>query len=170
MKRFLLSIFIGITFIFASVSCFSMPYNATVLQDLSFNALWLAENRTFGAYYTNPDYNPNDEQSDRVSTDTTSPKARTFIVDSPTQLNQIFSVAPTINFDNEILLIHCYTTIYNRKQVLDEISLNGTTLYVEFDVVDNNGKGDASMPGTRVLVLKMDKIHFEETTFVYNGQ
>ena len=154
------------------VACGKIEYNTTIVKDgISFNADWLNNNMTYGAYYPNPNYNPEDEQSEPALTDTTSPKSRTYIIKDKNALDEIFETFPDIDFTKEMVIVYCFTTIYNRERILESVKMDeNDILNIEFKSKDNNGRGDASMPGTAILTIRLDRLGITEANITYNGQ
>ena len=79
--------------------------------------------------------------------------------------------ADGVDFDKEMVIIYCYTTIYVREQKLENVSFENNILTIEFDVVDGKpGTGDATAPQTRTCVICLDKVVTTEVKITYNGQ
>ncbi len=125
---------------------------------------WKTANSTYGAYYR---VDLPEGGWDAVD-DTTSPKTRTYLILNEEELNEGFSVFPTVDFENQMVIVHFYTDIYSRKQKIDYAKLDGELLDIRFSIVSNHGRGDASMPGTRSLILIMDKLAVREVKITYN--
>lgn len=172
MKRFLNRIIASLFILLSLLSLFGckVEYNAVIIDEgITYKTEWLESNRTYGVYYENPSYNPEDEYSENVLTDTTSPKYRTYIVREKSELAEIFSEAPEIDFEKDMLIVCCFTTIYHRKRILERVQLDeSNVLQIEFKAKANDGRGDASMPSQGVLVIKMDKLDIENVQVVYN--
>ena len=154
------------------VGCKQIAHNAVIITDgISFNTDWVNNNMTYGAYYPNPNYNPEDEQSEPALTDTTSPESRTYIIKDKNVLDEIFETFPDIDFTKEMVIVYCFTTIYNRERVLESVKMDeNDILNIEFKSKDNNGRGDASMPGTAILTIRLDRLDITEANITYNGQ
>ena len=154
------------------VGCGKIEYNATIIKDgISYNESWVSANLTYGAYYPNPDYNPDDEQSEPVLFDDTSPKNRTYIIKEKTALDEIFETFPDIDFTKEMVIVYCFTTIYSRERVLESVKMGeNNILNIEFKSKDNNGRGDAAMPGRAILTIRLDMLDITEANITYNGQ
>lgn len=98
-------------------------------------------------------------------------ESKTFVVESQEALNEIFTEFKDVNFDKEMVIVYCYTTIYVREQKLEKVSLDNGVLSIEFDVVDGKpGTGDATAPQTRTCVICLDKVAATEVKITYNGQ
>ena len=142
--------------------CKKMEHNAVIITDgIRYQEEWLKENHVYGAYDENGEENY----------DENTPKSRTYIIKTRTELNEVFSEFPEIDFEKEMVLVYCYRTIYIRKQVLEKVVLDGNVLNVEFNVVKGKiGHADASAPSRRMLVVKLDKLDITEVKITYNGQ
>ena len=98
-------------------------------------------------------------------------ESKTFVVESQEALNEIFTEFKDVNFDKEMVIVYCYTTIYIREQKLEKVSFDNNVLSIEFDVVDGKpGTGDATAPQTRTCVICLDKVAATEVKITYNGQ
>lgn len=144
------------------VGCKKIDHNAVIISEgLNYQEEWLDNNHVYGAYGENGEENY----------DENTPKSRTYIIKTRTELNEVCSEFPEIDFEKEMVLVYCYRTIYIRKQVLEKVVLDGTILNVEFNVVKGKmGHADASAPSRRMLVLKLDKLDITEVNITYNGQ
>ncbi len=144
------------------VGCKQINHNAVIITDgITYQEEWLEENHVYGAYDENGEENY----------DENTPKSRTHIIKNQDELDEVFLEFPEIDFENEMLIVYCYRTIYIRKQVLEKVVLDGTVLNVEFNVVKGKiGHADASAPQRRMLVIKLDKLDITEANITYNGQ
>ena len=98
-------------------------------------------------------------------------ESKTFVVESQEALNEIFTEFKDVNFDKEMVIVYCYTTIYIREHKLEKVSFDNNILSIEFDVVDGKpGTGDATAPQTRTCVICLDKVAATEVKVTYNGQ
>ena len=144
------------------VGCKKIDHNAVIITDgIRYQEEWLNENHVYGAY----------DENGEEKYDENTPKSRTYLIKNQDELDEVFSEFPEIDFENEMLIVYCYRTIYIRKQVLEKVVLDGTILNVEFNVVKGKmGHADASAPSRRMLVLKLDKLDITEVNVTYNGQ
>ena len=144
------------------IGCGKIDHNAIIIADgITYQEEWLDNNHVYGAYGENGEENY----------DENTPKSRTYIIKTRTELNEVFSEFPEIDFENEMLIVYCYRTVYGRKQVLEKVFSDGNVLRVEFDVVKGKiGHADASAPHRRMLVVKLDKLDIAEVNVTYNGQ
>ena len=94
------------------------------------------------------------------------PEFRTYIITEKTQLDEISSVYPEIDFKKEMVVMYAFTCCYNgRKLKIKSITLN-KSLEIEFKYVKNiPGVLDGSSPQTRFLALKMDKLDIDTVKF-----
>ena len=144
------------------VGCKKIDHNAVIISEgLNYQEEWLDNNHVYGAYGENGEENY----------DENTPKSRTYIIKTRTELNEVFSEFPEINFEKEMIIVYCYRTVYGRKQVLEKVFSDGNVLRVEFDVVKGKiGHADASAPHRRMLVVKLDKLDIAEVNVTYNGR
>ena len=144
------------------VGCKQIAHNAVIITDgIRYQEEWLKENHVYGAYDENGEENY----------DENTPKSRTYIIKTQTELDEVFLEFPEIDFENEMLIVYCYRAIYIRKQVLEKVALDGNALNVEFNVVKGKiGHADASAPQRRMLVVKLDKLDITKVNVTYNGQ
>ena len=161
MKK-ILAIFISLLLIICSfASCSHVECNAVIFQEeFLCRETWLESNQTLGSL-----------QGGKQEYDDSLPESRTYIIQNQEQLEEIFLDFPEIDFDKEILLVYCYTTVYIRKQRLEKVSLENGVLTVAFDVVRGKlGHADAASPHTRLCVIRLDKVDVTEVNITYNGQ
>lgn len=164
-KQLLTTLFAVLLMLCVSISlvgCKRIDHNAVIITDgITYQEEWLANNHVYGAYGEN-----GEEKYDENT-----PKSRTYIIKTQTELNEVFSEFPEIDFEKEMIIVYCYRTVYIRKQVLEKVVLDGNVLNVEFNVVHGKlGHADASAPSRRMLVLKLDKLDITEANITYNGQ
>ena len=147
MKKALSLVLALITLLFCFVGCSKFEYNTVILKDgFTFNESWLDSNNELT-------------------------ESKTFVIESQEALDEIFTDFKEIDFDKEMVIVYCYTTIYVREQKLEKVSLDNGVLSIEFDVVDGKpGTGDATAPQTRTCVICLDKVVATEVKITYNGQ
>ena len=91
------------------VGCKKIDHNAVIITDgIRYQEEWLKENHVYGAYDENGEENY----------DENTPKSRTYFIKNQDELDEVFSEFPEIDFENEMLIMYCYRTIYIRKQGL----------------------------------------------------
>ena len=146
------------------VGCGRIEHNAKIItvDRLSYHAEWLENNPVYGAY--------SEDGKENYNSDT--PKNRTYLIQTQGQLNEIFVDFPEIDFEKEMVLVYCYRTVYTqRKQILENVTLDGKVLNVSFNVERGKlGYADASAPHRRILVVKLDKLEITEVKITYQGQ
>jgi hypothetical protein len=125
---------------------------------LGFNEDFLKANRTYGALYSNGD--------GTGGVDLTSPKDRTYIITEKAWLDEIFSVYPEIDFEEEMVVMYAYTSTSGRARKITSVTLDNKDLKIEFKFVDGiPGYHDAKRPETEFLVLRMDKLDIDTVEF-----
>jgi hypothetical protein len=142
-----------------------LPYNAMigVGGPLVYKEDFLKVNRTYGTIYWNGIDDPGYAQS--YEYDETSPQFRTFIITEQARVDEIFSVCPDIDFEKDMVLMYAYTSVYgNRYHIIKSITLDNKNLKIEFKISENESN-DASMPQTRFLVTKMNKLDIDTVEF-----
>lgn len=139
--------------------CEKNKYNAVVLSEgFSFKQEFLSNNRTLGAYYQNENFD--------VEIDETSPEYRVFIIKNQIELDNIFDSFIQVDFEEEMILLYCYTDIYTRPQLIDKVKYSDATLEIEFSLKKpKSGVKDASMPSSNQLIIKMDALEIETVKF-----
>lgn len=144
------------------VGCKQIDHNAVIIKEgITYQEKWLENNHVYGAYGENGEENY----------DENTPKSRTRLIKTQTELDEVFSDFPEMDFEKEMVIVYCYRTVYGRKQVLEKVVCDGNVLYVEFNVVKGKiGHADASAPSRRMLVMKLDKLDIMEVKITYNGQ
>lgn len=130
-------------------------YNAEIYDDAR---KWIreefAENNQVWAYY---------EEDERLPEEY--PSARSFLVKDEQEFGKIFVEKPQgleVNFQNEMLLVYTFNSVYIRKMKIDTVRIDEDTLtvYLEYDKV-KHGVGDAVQIYQRWVVVKMDKVGVE---------
>ncbi len=140
-------------------------YHISALQkEFTIKEEWKTANRTYGSYY---EVEIAEGEWDTL-VDRGSPETRTYLISNEEELKAGFSEFPAVNFEKQMVVVHFYTDIYNRKQKIDYAKLDEEILDIRFSLVSNYGRGDASMPGTRALILIMDKLSVKEIKITYN--
>ena len=147
MKKAFALVLALITVLLCFVGCESFEYHTVILKDgFTFHPSFL---------------NSNNELTE----------SKTFVIESQGALDEIFAEFKTVDFDKEMVIVYCYTTIYIREQKLENVSYENGVLSIAFDVVDGKpGTGDATAPQTRACVICLDKVSADEVKVTYNGQ
>ena len=170
MKKFLkifivLFVVLGICF---TISACGVGYNAVVVDSgIEYTAEFLKNSITYGAWCDNEDFNVEEDDYDGWY-DSESPETRTYIVSELSEADEIFVKCPDVDFEKEMLLVYCWTEIYQRRPVvLKSVKVEeNQILKVEFTLKNPSGNvGDASMPMRRIIVIKMDKIDISFAEF-----
>lgn len=152
-----------------TVSACGVGYHAAVMDsDVEFTAEFLKDSITYGAWCENEDFDPEvDEYGDHGWYDSESPETRTYIVREQSEADEIFANLPDVDFENEMILVYCWTEIYIRDVILKSVKADeGDTLKVEF-TLKKPGRhvGDATIPQRRILVVKVDKLDISAVEF-----
>ena len=161
MKKMIIAILLTFVALFSFSAC-GNKYNAKIVENgVSIHTEWLENNRTYGAFYENPDC---EVENERYVQDKTSPKTRTYVVKGQSGLDEIFSDFLPIDFEKEMVLVYCYTDIYNRNRILGSVCVDeNNILQVQFKNKETiRAVGDATMPQGKVLVIKMDKLEITD--------
>ncbi len=164
-----------ILFIFACVLCFFIigcknTYGAVMYSQSTewIKESFLKDNRVYGAFYKNENYDPNSENSEpKYVRDTISPKNRTFIIDNLDEFNNIFKPDTLeLDFDKESIYLYIFSDVYgSRIYSIDNISLNDEKVCISYKLEDKN-IGDATMPYQRCLIVVMQKNSAKEAEFI----
>lgn len=173
MKRlFLLGVFLIV--LFTCVGCNTNKYNAYLFDDAR---EWIKDefanaNPTFGYFNENlnEDYFSEDfnENTDLIS-DESYPRKRIFLVDNQEKYEQIFIAnidELDINFNEQMLIIYTFTTIYHRKNSITNLKVNNQILTISYKMASQKyGVGDVSRPFQRWFVVKLDKLDITSVEF-----
>lgn len=137
-------------------------YNAVIVSGV-YNETFLKKNMTFGAYYKNENYDPENVNDYEYLLDETSPRDRTFIVTEQSQMNDIFeSFRAPINLEKQMLVVYIYTDCYQRAQILRTVRLSGDVLKIEFKLKPGKrGYGNACEPYQRTFAVVLDRLDVE---------
>ena len=141
--------------------CNRIEYNARILTGgYSVDPEWMDLHTTNGAY-----------QFDNMDHVQDGPESYTYLITDQEALKEIFDEFPNVPLTDNMVLVHCYTTVYVRDQVLKKVALEDGVLEIEFDVVNGKlGHADAAAPHTRMLVVIMDRISCDRVNVTYLGQ
>jgi len=153
---------------FSFVACGSkkVPYNAVMYGNVYEVKSWLnddfyEENLTYGSWSS--------IKKDYVK-DESVPQYRTLIITGQNQLDEIFKEFPTeIYFDKDMVLMHCFTTASSSEYEIANITLNDQTLCIRYKHPVSKGRTppNASMPLTKWVVVKMDKLDIATAEFIF---
>lgn len=141
--------------------CSFIDYNAVIIKEgITYHQEWLNNNQVYGTFNLDTD-----------EWDNSSPKDRTYVITAQEYLDNIFEQSPSVDFENKMVIVYCYGTIYCREQKLKKVLLEDNVLEIEFNIVSGKfGHADAAMPHTRVCVIVLDKVKTSSVTVTYKGQ
>ena len=146
----------------------TVKYNATVLDTgIEYTAGFLKDSMTYGGWYINPDYDPEDETSIDGWYDETSPETRVYILRDKDGADGVFAQSPEFDFEKKTVIVYCWTAINVRKVVLKTVKKdkNGI-LKISFTLKKARwGTADTSMPQRRILAIELDKTDFSSVQF-----
>ncbi len=164
-KKLLISLLLLISCMFALAGC-GNQYNATLTYTRYdglkgyINESFLEENKIYGACYET--YSEENGTEYVRLKDETFPRTRTFIIKTKKEFDNIFIENPqelNIDFENQILIIHTDTTLYNRPIKLQTVKADDNILTIKMKMNDGkHGVGSASMPCQIYLFVVMDKV------------
>ena len=167
-KRIALAIvFATLLFSFSAVAC-ALNYNAVLFYNEGERLCvdFQRENLTrwsMGFNYRDGWYDVNPEESETL------PTTRTIIVKDYERFNEIFVSFPTeIDFDNQMIILYTFTAITGiRPYEIRNINSSGQILNIEYRLVRIRPlvANAASMPRTRWLIVKMDRLDITEVVF-----
>lgn len=174
MKKKIVSMLISMLLIGVTIFSFSgcaNKYNAKIINsDIKFQQEFLDDTITYGAYYQSKYFNTSHNQwEEEWLYDETSPESRTYIIKDQTTLEEVFVDFPKTDFEKEMVLVYCYTSVYGRERILKEISIHDEDQLEIIFTIENGklGHADASMPQRRILVIKMDSLDIKSAEFQY---
>ena len=134
-------------------------------NNTAFKESFLDENRTYGLCYVNDNWDPEDEFSEEILWDVTSPKSRTFIIKDPNNLDDIFINPPQVNFEKEMILVALFSVRGgNFSLSIRNVRLNGAVLSIGIkkENLKNKDKDNNNDFITEyeqfIYVLKIDKL------------
>ena len=130
--------------------CNRVGYNARVLT---------------GSYSVNPDWMELHDKNGTFG------ESDTYLITDSDELEAIFDEFPDVPLTDNMVLVHCYTTVYVRDQVLKKVALEDGVLKIEFDVANGKlGYADAAAPHTRILVIVMDRVPCNRVEVTFLGR
>lgn len=161
MKKYL---FLGIILIMSFsflMGCSKNKYNATLYDDVN---EWIDEdfsttNLTYGAYY-----------DDVLLEDDSYPVARDFILCSQQECEGVIKNLSelNVNFEEEMLILYTFTTVYHRDIKLKNIEVTDDVLKISLQFDKKSGVGDAAMPYQRFLILKLERLEIASVEIELN--
>lgn len=150
--------------------CFYNRYNAKIIhndaRDMISNSFY-CENYVYGAcYLINDEYVTMDDIS--------YPRYRTFVVTSKEDFDDIFTgnINHDIDFSSEMIIIYTFTSEYRRDIEIKSTRMVDNKLSIELNMKKPFTwfylSGDACQSYQRYIIIKMDKIEFNEIVIVLN--
>lgn len=160
MRRVMIIFFIILS-VFVITGCSDKNlYNAKIVTDnYEFNEEFLLNNKTFGAYL-NDGYYIDDEKY---------PKERMIIINNESDFNNAFKNFEDIDLNQEMIVIHAFTTASNSEYELKKIKISEKKLIIEYVSKKTNGINppNASVPDTKWLVVRMNRLDVDCVDFIF---
>lgn len=160
MKRLMIIIFTILSIVIITGCSDKNLYNAKIVtQNYEFNEEFLLNNKTFGAYLKDG-YYIDDEKY---------PKERMIIINNESDFNNAFKIFEDIDFNEEMIVIHAFTTASNSEYELKNINFAEKKLTIEYCTKKTNGINppNASIPDTKWLVVKINRLDIEYVDFIF---
>jgi hypothetical protein len=101
------------------------------------------------------------------------PQQRTLLVQEQGKFDEIFKEFPTeVDFEKSMIIMHGFTTASGSGYEIKSIVLDGQVLTINYGHPRLKGgtSPNASMPLTKWVVVKMDKLNIETAEFVFGGK
>lgn len=160
MRRVMIIFFIILS-VFVITGCSDKNlYNAKIVTDnYEFNEEFLLNNKTFGAYL-NDGYYIDDEKY---------PKERMIIINNESDFNKAFKNFEDIDLNQEMIVIHAFTTASNSEYELKKIKISEKKLIIEYVSKKTNGINppNASVPDTKWLVVRINRLDVDCVDFIF---
>jgi len=152
-----------VNFLFIT-GCNNISYNAQLYDNINdyINEDFAKETIIRDVYYVNHD------DITIIQHDDTVPSDRTFIVTDKESYDEMFNENIDyfdVNFTTQMLIIYTFRAINHRELNLTNISLQDSSLTVEYKSIQKNGIGDTSTPYQRWIAVKLDKINIMSISF-----
>ena len=175
-KKFLTLFMVGVMSVISLLSLIGcgdsdeVRYNAEII-DIELKDEVIESNRRAGSCYFVVEYN-----SDNGKYEIADPPGvmsvkedigeQYYIIRSNEEMDNMCISYPEINFDTEMVIIFFYVEYYpNRERKLVTVKADETELLVEHSRrYGSMGRGDAAMPTTGYMIIKIDKIDIETIT------
>lgn len=149
-------------------------YGATLINDIRqfMREDFLEENRTYGVYYENPNYNEEtDIWSEEWMQQKDAPSTREFVITNEEEYLRIFKDTSSIgvNLETQMLVVHMFTKINSRPLILTGMKIENNELFVKFK--DRPAKPwikDSTMPGQGCFAILMNKYDITSASFEYD--
>lgn len=146
-------------------------YNAVMVNSGSIDGLqtvnyfkkdFLLENKVSGVCYKNENYDPTNPESEEYIFDESSPKTITYVLDSLDKYEQVFNKNYEIDYDKEILILYLFADT-NCTYSLDSVELNNN-----LKITCKSKINVTTEPERTFILIKMDKVEFENIEFIWN--
>ena len=159
MKKIMTSFFIFLS-IFVVTGCSNKNlYHAKVINDnYEFNEDFVMNNKTFGALNEDGHYIKDEDV----------PKERMIIINNESDFKYAFKKFEKIDMNKEMIVMYAFTTAGNSEYEVVNIKISEKKLIVEYTNKKHElGVPNASMPDTKWVIVKMDKLDVDCVEFVY---
>lgn len=175
MKKRIFIIILISAILLISLTCVFLVFDVQVLYNAKLYShsedLLLPEfldaNKVRGAYYLNPDYDPDDENSDEYYRDKESPKNRMFVIEEEDTFKKIFKEnSLDVNWDKEMVILYIFSDDSPRDYKLKSISVSNDKIQVHYKFKGNGWRKDSSAPYQRCLALTMKKQDVQNVEFI----
>lgn len=84
----------------------------------------------------------------------------TIVIRDEDELNAVFNKFGKIDFNDQMIIVYIYTSIYNSKVKITDVDYdNDGELSIEFKHKSRSGRGSATAPKQGVLIIVMDKLY-----------
>ena len=159
MKKIMISFFIFLS-IFVVTGCSNKNlYHAKVINDnYEFNEDFVMNNKTFGAHSNDGHYIKDEDV----------PKERMIIINNESDFKYAFKKFEETDMNKEMIVMHAFTTAGNSEYEVVNIKISEKKLIVEYTNKKHRlEEPNASMPDTKWVIVKMDKLDVDCVDFVY---
>lgn len=178
----LITVLLAITFMLSFVGCrkqydnkYNNKYNAAILySEYKFREGFLQENVTRGSYGHYWDENRKGCQSETddyssKEVDDGLPKTILRVINTEEEADAVFSELPEdVDFEKHTVCVYVFTTTCYRQCLVKMSSLqNGIlSIYFDFEKNENPKAPGATMPRSKHLVIKVDKVNADKIEIV----
>lgn len=184
-KRIVLSFFLtsllSVTCAFSFVGCgnqYNNKYNAVILNSgYKFREGFLQENVTRAFHSSGKGsvfgWDENGEQFKvEVSNREDLPESILHVIQTKEEADAVFSEFPEdIEFEKHTACVYVFTTTIYRNCLIKKSNLQNGVLRIYFDFEENKTPYDpgATMPGSKYLVIKVDKVNADNIEIIKNS-
>lgn len=147
-------------------SCKISKYKAEILncKNEIFNEDFLNNNRVKG-YYPNPDYIEGEYNTNKNIKDNDSPKSRTFVIDTESKYNDIFTTKPfDIDFNKQMIILYIFSSDTTTNYILKNIEIKDKILKIKIKLENTNVDAGCILH-QRCIVIKMNKVEINSVEF-----